>query len=633
MTNTDPLSPYDAVLLCSYGGPDGPAAVLPFMRNATKGRGVPDERLEEVAVHYRAYNGVSPIIARNNELVEALQNTLSSRGSTRRVYLANRNWHPFFKETLRRMIHAGHRRILMLPTAAFASYSGCRQYREDVWQARQDLIEEGVVGARDLQVERAPLYYDQPGLVETNAQSVAAAWKELLDQGVQNPRLLLVTHSIPNGMNAASGLPGHNYVEQHVEHINALLTHLEFEPKWELVYCSRSGPAFVPWLEPDVNDAITTCANSGVDGVCVAPIGFVQDHMEVVHDLDTEAAQTAQEHGLAFTRAATAGTQPLFVETLAQVLEVRAAHARSGMDPRLTGHSWHDADVDACCVERPGAAIPHAISQEITKEETMTTGHPHGHAGSHPGGHPGGHPHEAHPTGHQAGPADPRDHKVSADEVNAKDHYFLFTALADMREYDAENATELAKEVEDAIAAHDVTVRGFYNVEGFRADADLMVWFYADEAEKIQKAYRALLDSQLGQSLEPVWNNFAAHIPAEFDAAHLPAAIDGSAPREWCAVYPFVRSLDWYYLNPNKRRAILREHGMNGRDFLDVKISTLASFALGDYEWMITLEADSLDRVMGVLRKQREVEARLYTRIDTPFYTGRRMELKDWIAR
>lgn len=263
----------------------------------------------------------------------------------------------------------------------------------------------------------------------------------------------------------------------------------------------------------------------------------------------------------------------------------------------------------------------------------MTTGHPHGHAGSHPGGHPGGHPHEAHPTGHQAGPADPRDHKVSADEVNAKDHYFLFTALADMREYDAENATELAKEVEDAIAAHDVTVRGFYNVEGFRADADLMVWFYADEAEKIQKAYRALLDSQLGQSLEPVWNNFAAHIPAEFDAAHLPAAIDGSAPREWCAVYPFVRSLDWYYLNPNKRRAILREHGMNGRDFLDVKISTLASFALGDYEWMITLEADSLDRVMGVLRKQREVEARLYTRIDTPFYTGRRMELKDWIAR
>lgn len=160
-----------------------------------------------------------------------------------------------------------------------------------------------------------------------------------------------------------------------------------------------------------------------------------------------------------------------------------------------------------------------------------------------------------------------------------------------------------------------------------------MVWFYGDAADKVQAAYRALRQSSLGQYLEPHWNSMAAHIPAEFDARHLPACIAGAAPRDWIAVYPFVRSLDWYYLNPNRRRAMLREHGMNGSDFLDVKVSTLAAFALGDYEWMLALEADSLDRVMGVLRKQREVEARVYTRIDTPFYTGKRMDLADWIAR
>lgn len=664
----DPLAPYDAILVCNYGGPDGPNAVLPFMRNATSGRGIPDERLMEVATHYENYGGVSPIIARTNELLNALRQGLREAGSQVLVYLGNRNWHPFFKDTLRAMIHAGHRRILMLPTAAYASYSGCRQYREDVFKARQQLIDEGVAGASEVQVERAPLYYDAPGFVAANAQAVAEALERLRQRGADKPYLLFVTHSIPTGMQLASDLDGHDYASQHLEHIEALLPQVPGadELEWELCYCSRSGPPQAPWLEPDVNDAIEAAKARGETAVMVAPIGFIQDHMEVVHDLDTEAAETAGECGLEFERAATAGVAPQFIDALVDLLSARAAQARGGLDPQLSGHPWHDQP-DICCLPRPGAAPAPAISQTLTasKEDTMNQNeHPHhpghpremkhegghpGHPGTHPGGqpgapvadHPGGHPgadHHPHPTGHQEGPADPRDHAVDPDEVNAKDHFFLHAVFADTRDLDTqrqqrEDAPALAKEIEDAIAATGTQVRGFYNVEGFKAGADFMVWFYADSADKIQAAYRALRASRLGQHLEPVWNAMSAHIPAEFDARHLPACLAGAAPREWLAVYPFVRTLDWYYLNPNRRRAMLREHGMNGRDYLDVKVSTLAAFALGDYEWTLSLEADTLDRVMGVLRKQREVEARVYTRIDTPFYTGQRMEMQAWLQR
>lgn len=655
----DPLAPYDAILICNYGGPDGPNAVLPFMRNATSGRGIPDERLMEVATHYENYGGVSPIIARTNELLTALREGLREAGSQVPLYLGNRNWHPFFVDTVRSMIHAGHRRILMLPTAAYASYSGCRQYREDVFNARQQLIDEGVAGADQVQVERAPLYYDAPGLVAANAQAVTRALERLRQRGVEKPYLLFVTHSIPTGMQLASDLDGHDYASQHLEHIAALLPQVPGaqQLEWELCYCSRSGPPQAPWLEPDVNDAIEAAKARGETAVIVAPIGFIQDHMEVVHDLDAEAAETAANCGLEFERADTAGIDPQFIDALVDLLFQRAIQARAGLDPHLSGHPWHDQP-DSCCLPRPGAAPAPAISQTLTapKEDPMNhhdhpqhPGHPGttapntegGHHAGHPGAHPGGHPgtdHHPHPTGHQEGPADPRDHAVDPDEVNAKDHFFLHAVFADTRDLETqrqqrEDASALAKEIEEAIAATGTQVRGFYNVEGFKAGADFMVWFYADSADKIQAAYRALRSSRLGQHLEPVWNAMSAHIPAEFDARHLPACLAGAAPREWLAVYPFVRTLDWYYLNPNRRRAMLREHGMNGRDYLDVKVSTLAAFALGDYEWTLSLEADTLDRVMGVLRKQREVEARVYTRIDTPFYTGQRMELQAWLER
>lgn len=636
----DLLAPYDAVLMCAYGGPDGPSAVLPFMRNATKGKGVPDERLMEVSTHYDRYGGVSPIIARNQDLKNALESELAQRGCTVPIYIGNRNWHPYFVDTLRRMVHAGHRRILMMTTSAYASYSGCRQYREDVWNARQELIDEGVVGADELVIERSPLYYNQPGFVKANARAVERAWRSLEESGYDRPLVLFVTHSIPMGMQKASGTEGHDYVAQHEEHIAQLIESLpesihstDNPMDYELVYCSRSGPPQAPWLEPDVNDAIEEAAERGVRSVLTVPIGFIQDHMEVVHDLDHEAAETAEEAGLGFARADTAGIAPEFVSMLVDLLAGRAQAAREGLPSEKTGLEWHD-DHDNCCAIRPGAALPAAISQQQPKEATMTNthGHPGAHAGGHPGGHPGGHS-PAHPTGHQPGPADPRDHTVDPDEVNAQDHYFLYAVFGDKRGYDVADAEALAQEIEDAIAETGTTVRGYYDIEGFKPNADLLIWFYADSAAKVQDAYRAVRRSRLGGFLVPEWNAMSAHIPAEFDARHLPACIDGVAPRDWVAVYPFVRTLDWYYLNPARRQAMLREHGMNGRDYLDVKVSTLAAFALSDYEWTLALEADTLDRIMGVLRKQREVEARVYTRIDTPFYTGRRVSLKEWIER
>ncbi|MDO5720624.1 MAG: ferrochelatase [Actinomycetaceae bacterium] len=641
---TDLLAPYDAVLMCAYGGPDGPSAVLPFMRNATKGKGVPDERLMEVSTHYDRYGGLSPIIARNQDLKNALEKELAERGCSIPVYIGNRNWHPYFVDTLRRMIHAGHRRILMMTTSAYASYSGCRQYREDVWNARQELIDEGVIGASELVIERSPIYYNQPGFVQANAKAVQRAWESLVKRGYDRPLVLFVTHSIPIGMQQASGTEGHDYVAQHEEHIAKLIEslpgtiHSAGNPMdYELVYCSRSGPPQAPWLEPDVNDAIEEAAERGVKAVLTVPIGFIQDHMEVVHDLDHEAAETAQEAGLGFARADTAGIDPVFVSMLVDLLAGRAQAAREGLAPEKTGLEWHD-DHDNCCAIYPGAALPAAISQQQPKEATMTNkhGHPGKQAGGHPDGHPGGHPGgnlHAHPTGHQPGPADPRDHAVDPDEVNAQDHFFLYAVFGDKRGYEVADAQALAQEIEEAIAETGSTVRGFYDIEGFKPNADLLIWFYADSAAKVQDAYRAVRRSRLGEFLVPEWNAMSAHIPAEFDARHLPACIDGVAPRDWVAVYPFVRTLDWYYLNPARRQAMLREHGMNGRDYLDVKVSTLAAFALSDYEWTLALEADTLDRIMGVLRKQREVEARVYTRIDTPFYTGRRVSLKEWIER
>ncbi len=429
----DPLAPYDAVLVLSYGGPAGPADVLPFMRNATAGRGVPDSRLLEVSGHYAGFDGVSPINARNAEMLDALRAELARRGSNAPVVIGNRNWHPFVTEAMRELADGGARRLLSLTTAAYASYSGCRQYREDTAAALARLAAgtDGATGegfeadaaARvggaggepvELVVDKTRPFYNTPGMLEANADAIADACAELTRAGVPlgGIRLVLVTHSIPVGMErgsaprAGDGAPGDagdavgtaaggqdlpapgaaplepgmaadlsteiSYVDQHRRFIEVLLPAVARRlgtaaaPAHDLVFCSRSGPPQARWLEPDVNDHLEALAAGRLtdgtavavpDGVVVAPIGFVADHMEVVFDLDTEARATAERLAMPCVRAATAGTHPAFIASLADVLLERAAVARGeDVAPASTTGTgpFHTVCPESCC--RPAAS-------------------------------------------------------------------------------------------------------------------------------------------------------------------------------------------------------------------------------------------------------------------------------------
>nr|WP_231979452.1 hydrogen peroxide-dependent heme synthase [Tessaracoccus coleopterorum] len=184
-----------------------------------------------------------------------------------------------------------------------------------------------------------------------------------------------------------------------------------------------------------------------------------------------------------------------------------------------------------------------------------------------------------------------------------------------------------------AVEATGVTLRGAYDVGGFRADADLMVWTLSDDPAKLQAAYHAIRRSTLGLALEPVWSVVAVHRPSEFNRSHVPSCFAGFAPRPWLTVYPFVRSYDWYYLDPAKRAEMLREHGIAGREYPDVVASTLSSFGLGDYEWILAFEADELHRITDAMRHARGVEARLHVREETPFFTGPLVGLAEWVER
>lgn len=187
--------------------------------------------------------------------------------------------------------------------------------------------------------------------------------------------------------------------------------------------------------------------------------------------------------------------------------------------------------------------------------------------------------------------------------------------------------------VEATLVELGVEVRGFYDIGGFRADADLMAWVTSDDPEKLQAAYHALRSSELGAHLEPVWSAMAVHRPSEFNRAHVPSCFAGFAPRPWVCVYPFVRSYEWYHLPEEDRSRMLREHGIAGREFPEVVASTLSSFALGDYEWILAFESDELHSLVDVMRHQRSVEARLHVREEIPFFTGPRVDLADWAAR
>lgn len=358
---------YDAVLLTSFGGPEGPDDVLPFLRNVTRGKGIPDERLEEVGEHYRAFGGVSPINAQNSALRAALEAELARRGTPLPVLWGNRNWAPYIDDALREADAAGHRRLLAVVTSAYSSYSSCRQYREDL---ARSLDETGLAGR--IHIDKVRQYFDHPGFVEPFVTGVRDAL-ERLDLPDERVHVLFATHSIPLDAARVSGqTEGRDfgdegaYGAQHRAVAEVVMAAQDRAPGWSLAYQSRSGPPSQPWLEPDVNEVIEALALDGLEAVVVVPIGFASDHMEVLWDLDEEARETAERVGIRFERVLTPGTDPVFVSGLADLVLERV-ELLAGREPgraALTALGpWDDVCRPGCCANLRQGPLP-AIAGE-----------------------------------------------------------------------------------------------------------------------------------------------------------------------------------------------------------------------------------------------------------------------------
>lgn len=365
-----PPAEYDCVLLAGFGGPEGQDDVIPYLRNVTRGRGIPDERLEEVAHHYRHFGGVSPINDQNRALKAALEAELDARGHSLPVYWGNRFWAPYFADALRELHADGHRRVLVLVTTAFSSYSGCRAYREDLATA---LADAGL--AEELTLDKVRQYFDHPGFVEPNVEAVRTGLAHLAHQGHGSaPHVMFSTHSIPTAAADVSGpresfpdgtaVPDGNdggWYGAQQRAVAALIMdrlHGEFgDVPWSLVYQSRSGDARTPWLEPDINDAIGDLP-AAVTGLVISPLGFVSDHMEVKWDLDEEARETCVARGLPMVRVPTVGVDAAFVAGLVDLIEERtvgtARQALTDLGP------WQDVCPTDCCLGR--AAKPTVAS-------------------------------------------------------------------------------------------------------------------------------------------------------------------------------------------------------------------------------------------------------------------------------
>ncbi|GAB3449830.1 ferrochelatase [Actinophytocola sediminis] len=301
----------DALLWLSFGGPDRPEDVRPFLENVTRGRGVPPERLDEVEHHYLSFGGVSPINQLNRSAIAATEAALHRQGIDLPVYFGNRNWHPLVEDTLARMRADGVARALVFPTSAYGGYSACRQYDEDIERAR------AAVGDGAPELVKLRQFFDHPLFVEAFADAVVAA-----AAGFTDYRLVFTAHSVPLAADAASGPPeegGGRYSRQ-VAEASRLIAEAVGAPDHDVVWQSRSGPPQVPWLEPDILDHLDALAGKGVQAVVVCPVGFVSDHLEVVWDLDTEAAAKAAEHGMGFARAACPSGDERFADLVVELV-------------------------------------------------------------------------------------------------------------------------------------------------------------------------------------------------------------------------------------------------------------------------------------------------------------------------
>jgi ferrochelatase len=346
------VAPYDAFLLVSFGGPEGLADVIPFLENVTAGRGVPPERLAQVAEHYYRFGGVSPINQQCRDLLAAVEKDFEAQGIGLPLYWGNRNWEPYLPDTLARMTADGVRHALAFVTSAYSSYSSCRQYLDNIERARE------LAGPLAPRVDKIRQFYNHPGFIGPHAAAVAQAAGTL---GTDDFDLVFTAHSIPAGMAAASGpadsaYPGGAYPAQLAEAARLVAAEAGYDRPWRLAYSSRSGPPSQPWLEPDINDCLADLAEKGTKAVVVSPIGFISDHMEVRFDLDVEAAQTAAAHGLAFARAATPGTDPRFVSMVSELVRERldgaAALVLGDLGPGC------DSCPEGCCGQGGGRPAP-----------------------------------------------------------------------------------------------------------------------------------------------------------------------------------------------------------------------------------------------------------------------------------
>ena len=344
--------PYDAILLVSFGGPEAMDEVMPFLQNVLRGRNVPPERMRAVAHHYELFGGVSPINEQNRKLLAALRGELDAHGPRLPVYWGNRNWHPLLTDTLRQMRADGVRRALAFMTSAYSSYSGCRQYRENIEQARAE------VGAGAPQVEKLRAFYNHPGFVEPNIEQVRAALSEIPPEQRAAAQIAFTAHSIPLAMAANCA-----YEAQLLETCR-LVAEGVGHGRWRLVFQSRSGPPTQAWLAPDICDYLRELNTGGTTDVVVAPIGFISDHMEVLYDLDTEARQLARELGLNMIRAATVGTHPTFVQMIRELICERLEPNTPRRALGTRGPSHDVCPVDCCLLGQPAQPVRPAATHE-----------------------------------------------------------------------------------------------------------------------------------------------------------------------------------------------------------------------------------------------------------------------------
>lgn len=335
MTDNGSSTPpsYDAILVVSFGGPEGMDDVIPFLENVLRSRNVPRERMLQVAYHYELFGGVSPLNKQNRALIAALKAELEANGPDLPIYWGNRNWHPFLTDTLRQMAVDGIKRALALFTSAYSSYSGCRQYREDIVRAQAE------VGPDAPQVDKIRVFYNHPGFIAPNIENTRAALDQIPAERRSNTPLVFTAHSIPMNMARNSAY------EAQLKETCRLVAEGAGHIHWTLVYQSRSGPPHQPWLEPDICAYLNELKANGTQDVVVMPIGFISDHMEVLYDLDTEARQLADDIGLNMIRAATVGTHPVFIQMIRELIVERMSEK-----PTRRSLGTHGANHDICPV-------------------------------------------------------------------------------------------------------------------------------------------------------------------------------------------------------------------------------------------------------------------------------------------